>query len=51
MPWRPTSPICFVDSLVVRAQVPPGYKPPPGFEPEMFIQFDVSGYAIPGSGT
>jgi len=44
-------PYLFVDSLVVRAQVPPGYKPPPGFEPEMFIQFDVSGYAIPGSGT
>ncbi len=44
-------PYLFVDSLVVRAQVPPGYKPPPGFEPEMFIQFEVSGYAIPGSGT
>lgn len=43
-------PYLFVDSLVVRAQVPPGYKPAPGFEPEMFIQFDVSGYAIPGAG-
>lgn len=43
-------PYLFVDSLVVRAQVPPGHKPAPGFEPEMFIQFDVSGYAIPGGG-
>ena len=44
-------PYLFVDSLLVRAQVPPGYKPPPGFEPEMFIQFEVSGFAIPGGGT
>ena len=44
-------PYLFVDSLVVRAQVPPGYKPPPGFEPEMFIQIEVSGYAVPGSGS
>jgi len=44
-------PYLFVDSLVVRTQVPPGHKPAPGFEPEMFIQFDVSGYAIPGGGT
>jgi hypothetical protein len=43
-------PYLFVDSLLVRAQVPPGYKPAPGFEPEMFIQFDVSGYAVPGAG-
>ena len=43
-------PYLFVDSLMVRAQVPPGFKPAPGFEPEMFIQFDVSGYAIPGAG-
>lgn len=45
-----SEPYLFVDSLVVRAQVPPGHKPAPGFEPEMFIQFDVSGYAIPGGG-
>lgn len=44
-------PYLFVDSLVVRTQVPPGHKPAPGFEPEMFIQFDVSGYSVPGSGT
>ena len=43
-----SEPYIFVDSLMVRAQVPPGYKPPPGFEPEMFIQFDISAYAIAG---
>lgn len=43
-----SEPYVFVDSLVVRAQVPPGYKPPPGMEPEMFIQLDVSAYAIAG---
>jgi general secretion pathway protein M len=46
-----SEPYLFVDSLLVRAQVPPGYKPPPGFEPEMFIQFEVSGFAIPGAGS
>jgi hypothetical protein len=33
----------FLDNLTVRAQVPSGFKPQPGFEPEMFVQFDVSG--------
>jgi len=41
-------PYVFVDSLTVRAQVPPGYKAQPGFEPEMFIQLDISGFAIAG---
>jgi len=35
-------PYLFLDNLTVRAQVPSGFKPQPGFEPEMFIQFDVS---------
>ena len=39
-------PYMFVDSLMVRAQVPPGYKARAGFEPEMFIQLDISGFAI-----
>ena len=43
-----SEPYVFVDSLMVRAQVPPGYKPPPGMEPEMFIQLDISAYAIAG---
>lgn len=41
-------PYVFVDSVMVRSQVPPGYKPPAGFEPEMFIQLDISSYAISG---
>ena len=41
-------PSIFVDSLMVRAQVPPGYKMQAGFEPEMFIQFEISGFAIAG---
>lgn len=41
-------PYVFVDSLMVRAQVPPGFKPAPGFEPEMFIQLDISGFAVAG---
>jgi general secretion pathway protein M len=41
-------PYLFVDSMTIRAQVPPGFKPAPGFEPEMFIQLDISGYAVTG---
>lgn len=43
-----SEPYVFVDSLTVRTQVPPGFKAPPGFEAEMFIQFDVSAFAIAG---
>jgi len=35
-------PYLFLDNLTVRAQVPSGFKPQAGFEPEMFVQFDVS---------
>jgi len=35
-------PYLFLDNLTVRSQVPSGFKPQAGFEPEMFIQFDVS---------
>jgi general secretion pathway protein M len=41
-------PYLFVDAIMVRSQVPPGYKAPPGSEPEMFIQLEISGYAIAG---
>jgi hypothetical protein len=45
-------PYMFLDNLTVRAQVPPGFKPQAGFEPEVFVQFDVSAYAsIPPSET
>jgi general secretion pathway protein M len=42
-------PLLFVDNLTIRSQVPANFKPAPGSEPEMFVQFDVSGYAISGS--
>jgi general secretion pathway protein M len=43
-------PYMYLDNLTVRAQVPPGFKPQAGFEPEVFVQFDVSAYApIPPS--
>ncbi len=45
---RRREPYVFVDAMTVRAQVPPGYKPAPGVEPEMFIQLDISGFAIAG---
>jgi general secretion pathway protein M len=42
------TPFVFVDNLMVRSQVPSNFKPGPGAEPEMFVQFDVSGYTITG---
>jgi hypothetical protein len=42
-------PYLFVDNLVVRSQVPANFKPQPGVEPEMFVQFDISGYALTGT--
>ena len=42
-------PFLFVDSLTVRSQVPATFRPQPGGEPEMFVQFDVSGYALTGA--
>jgi general secretion pathway protein M len=43
------TPYLFVDNLTVRTQVPGSFKPAPGAEPDMFVQFDISGYAITGS--
>jgi len=43
------TPYLFVDNLMVRSQVPSTFKPAPGAEPEMFVQFDVYGYSLPGS--
>ena len=42
-------PVIFVDNLMVRSQVPATFKPQPGAEPEMFVQFDVTGYALTGA--
>ena len=44
------TPYLFVDNLMVRSQVPSNFKPGVNAEPEMFIQFDVSGYTLTGSG-
>jgi general secretion pathway protein M len=43
------TPYLFIDNIVVRSQVPGNFKPAPGQEPEMFVQFDVTGYALTGS--
>jgi hypothetical protein len=43
------TPLLFIDSLQVRTQVPPNYRPQPGAEPEMFVMMDVTGYALTGS--
>jgi general secretion pathway protein M len=43
------TPYLFIDNLQVRTQVPPNHRPQPGAEPEMFVSFDVSGYALTGA--
>jgi general secretion pathway protein M len=43
------TPLLFVDNLMVRSQVPATFKPGPGAEPEMFVQFDVYGYSVTGT--
>ena len=43
------TPYLFVDNLLVRSQVPGNFRPGPGAEPEMFVQFDVYGYALTSS--
>jgi len=40
------APYLFVDNLVIRTQVPATFRPGPGGEPEMFVQFDVYGYSL-----
>ncbi|MGZ5048296.1 MAG: type II secretion system protein GspM [Usitatibacter sp.] len=42
-------PYLFVDNLTVRSQVPANFRPTPGAEPEMFLQFDVTGYTVAGA--
>ena len=43
------TPLLFVDNLMIRTQVPSTFKPGPGAEPEMFVQFDVYGYSQTGT--
>ena len=43
-------PYLFNDNLVIRSQVPFGYRPPAGgSEPDLFVQMDVSGVAYVGT--
>jgi general secretion pathway protein M len=42
-------PALFIDNLAVRSNQNFGYRPNPGIEPEMFIQLDLSGFAVAGS--
>lgn len=42
-------PTLFADNVVIRSQVPATFKPAPGGEPEMFVQFDVFGYTLGGN--
>lgn len=44
-----STPFLFVDNLMIRSQVPGSYRPPPGQEPEMFVQFDLYGYSLNAS--
>jgi general secretion pathway protein M len=41
-------PYLFVDNLKVTSQVPGNFRPQPGAEPEVFVQLDVTGYALVG---
>jgi len=45
------TPFLFVDNLMVRSQVPSNFKQGVNAEPEMFVQFDVSGYTLTGAGS
>ena len=38
-------PYLLIDGLRVQAQVPAGFKPAPGIEPDMFVEFDVAAYS------
>jgi general secretion pathway protein M len=39
------TPYLLIENFTVRSQVPPGYKPVAGFEPDMMLTFDVIGMA------
>ena len=44
-----STPYLFVDSLMIRTQVPGNFRPGPGAEPEMFMNLDVHGYSLTGN--
>ena len=37
-------PYLFIDNFNIRSQTPSGFRPAAGFEPEMFVQIDVSAF-------
>ena len=39
-------PYLFIDNLKVTSQVPGNFRPQPGNEPEVFVQLDVTSYAL-----
>ena len=39
------TPYLFVENLMIRSQVAAQHRPGPGQEPQVFVQFDVTGYA------
>ncbi len=41
-------PYLFVDNLKITSQVPGNFRPQPGAEPEVFMQVDVTGFALVG---
>jgi general secretion pathway protein M len=41
-----STPFLFVDNLTIRSQVPGSFRPQPGQEPEMFVNFDLYGYSL-----
>ena len=41
-------PYLFIDTLKVTSQVPGNFRPQPGAEPEVFVQLDVTGFALVG---
>ena len=42
-------PVLFVDTLMVRTQVPGNFKPGPGAEPEMYLSMEVHGFSLVGN--
>lgn len=42
-------PYLYVDNFTARQTVGYGYRQMPGVEPEMFVQFDLTGYALLGT--
>ena len=42
-------PYLFIENLKITSQVPGNFRPQPGAEPEVFLQLDVTGYALVGA--